>query len=921
MAALSGRWPRKFSKIHRGHINLKNMEGKMVKHKNFEKFIFLIIVLLIIFIPMSCKKKVSYESLPPYKNPSLSVDERVNDLVSRMTLEEKVSQMLNSAAAVERLDIPKYDWWGECLHGVARAGLATVFPQAIGLAATWDTELMLGVATAISDEARAKHHEFVRRGKRSIYQGLTFWSPNINIFRDPRWGRGMETYGEDPCLTGRMGVAFVRGLQGDEPQYLKVVSTPKHFAVHSGPEPDRHTFDAQTDERDFRETYLPHFQACVEEANAFSVMCAYNRYMGEACCGSVRLLTKILRDEWGFEGYVVSDCDAIMDIHKDHKVVATSAEAAALGVKSGCDLNCGSEYKSLLEAVQKGLITEEEVDISVKRLFRARFKLGMFDPPEMVPYAKIKYSVVDSKKHRNLALEAARESIVLLKNEKNTLPIKKDLSTVAVIGPNADDVEVLLGNYNGTPSNPMTPLQGIQDKVSKKTRVLYALGCEWAENLAHFEPIPSSALYVSDGGEKKNGLKGEYFNNRDFSGEPVFSRVDEKIDFNWWDGAPGKDFDDDNFGVRWTGELVPPVSGKYALGAEGLNGFRVYLDDNLLVQFNSRHHPFKVYETVELEAGKPYKLKVEFFESSGDACIRLLWSVPGRDYEKEAVEAAKQADAVIMVMGLSPRLEGEEMRVEVEGFEGGDRLTLDLPQIQENLVKTIQSLGKPIVLVLLSGSALAVNWADENIPAIIEAWYPGQAAGQAIADVLFGDYSPAGRLPVTFYKSVDQLPPFKDYSMKGHTYRYFEGEPLYPFGFGLSYTEFKYSNLVIPNTLNQGEDVAISVDVRNAGKIAGGEVVELYLTDVEASAPVPIRSLKGLERIHLNPGEKRTVRFVLKPKDLSIIDQNLERVVEPGLFEVSVGGKQPGFKGHADAGTTEAVIGRFEVLGKAARVH
>ncbi len=889
-------------------------ERKMTAHSY--KRIFLLFLVIILAIGISgCAKKKDLASLPPYKNPALSVEERVIDLVSRMTLEEKVSQLLNGAAAIERLDVPEYDWWNECLHGVARAGLATVFPQAIGLAATWDTELMHRAATAISDEARAKHHEFLRRGKRGIYQGLTFWSPNINIFRDPRWGRGMETYGEDPYLTGKMGVSFVRGLQGDDPKYLKVVSTPKHYAVHSGPEPDRHAFDAKTDERDLRETYLPHFKACIEEAKAFSVMCAYNRYEGEACCGSNRLLTKILREEWGFEGYVVSDCDAIRDIWEGHKVVQTSPEAAALGIKSGCDLNCGVEYKSLLEAAKTGLITEQEIDVSVKRLFRARFRLGMFDPQDMVPYAKIPYSVVDSNKHKELALEAARKSIVLLKNENNMLPLKKDLGTIAVIGPNADDLEVLLGNYNGTPSHPITPLKGIRQKVSQKTKVLYSLGCEWAENLPHFEVVPSSALFITEEGKRRNGLKGDYFKNRDFKGEPAFSRIDREVNFNWWDRAPAKDFDDDNFGVRWTGELVPPVTGKYALGAEGLNGFRLYLEDELLVKFSSRHQPEKTYQSLELEAGKPYKIKVEFFERIGEAHIKLLWSVPGRDYEKEAVDAAKQAEAVIMFMGLSPRLEGEEMEVKVEGFKGGDRLTLDLPAIQERLLKTIHALGKPIVLVLLNGSALAVNWANENIPAIIEAWYPGQAAGAAIADVIFGDYNPGGRLPITFYKSVDQLPSFIDYAMKGRTYRYFEGEPLYPFGFGLSYTLFKYSNLSAPKIVQAREDVIISVDVENAGKMAGEEVVELYLTDVEASAPVPIRALKAFERISLRPGEKKTVRFTLAPEQLSLIDNNFKRVIEPGVFEVAVGGKQPGFKGSADARTTGALSARFEVKG------
>jgi beta-glucosidase len=881
-----------------------------------KKLSFLLLANFIILGLFQCAKKDPYENLPAYKNPNLSIEERLDDLISKMTLAEKAYQLVNDAAAIERLDVPRYNWWNECLHGVARAGLATVFPQAIGLAATWDTELMHRVAEAISDEARAKHHEFIRRGKRGIYQGLTFWSPNINIFRDPRWGRGMETYGEDPYLTARLAVEFVKGLQGNDNRYLKVIATPKHYAVHSGPEPDRHTFDAQTDERTLRETYLPHFRACVEEANAFSVMCAYNRYKGEACCGSKRLLTTILREEWGFKGYVVSDCGAIADIFRNHKVVETSAEAAALGIKSGCDLNCGSQYKNLLEAVEKGFITESEIDVSVRRLFRARFKLGMFDPPEMVPYTKIPYSVVDCRKHSELALEAARKSIILLKNDDNILPLKKDLHTIAVIGPNADDVEVLLGNYNGNPSDPVTPLRGIREKVSKNTKVIYALGCEWAQNLPHFEVIPSSALFTAQQGDKQNGLKAEYFNNRDLEGEPVFTRIDKTVDFNWSDSAPRQDFDDDNFAVRWTGVLVPPVTGKYALGGWGFNGFRIHLEDELLVRFNGRHHPRKTHKIVELEKGQPYRIKIEFFESSEDAHVQLLWSVPGKDYESEAVEKARQADVVIMVMGLSPRLEGEEMRVDVDGFKGGDRLNLKMPAIQEKLIKTIDGLGKPTVLVLLNGSALAVNWANENIPAIVEAWYPGQAAGQAIADVLFGDYNPGGRLPVTFYKSVDQLPPFNDYTMKGHTYRYFDGEPLYPFGFGLSYSNFQYTNLQVPKTVQPDQDISISVDIQNIGEIAGDEVVQLYVTDIEASVPVPLRSLQGFQRVYLEPGEKRNVTFTLTPKKISLLDENYRRVVEPGLFEVAVGGKQPGFKGYADARTTDVLTAQFEVSGK-----
>ncbi|OGU52373.1 MAG: glucan 1,4-alpha-glucosidase, partial [Ignavibacteria bacterium GWC2_36_12] len=733
---------------------------------------------------------------PPYKNPNLPIEERVNDILSRMTLEEKISQMVYNSPAIERLDIPEYNWWNEALHGVARNGIATVFPQAIGLAATWDTDLMYKVATVISDEARAKYNLALRRNKRGIYQGITLWSPNINIFRDPRWGRGMETYGEDPYLAGEMGVQFVKGLQGNNPKYLKTIATPKHFAVHSGPEPLRHTFNAIVSDYDLRETYLPHFKKCIIEGKAYSIMCGYNRFRGDACCGSDPLLKQILRDEWGFEGLVVSDCWAVPDMYNFHKIVETPEEASSIAVKSGTDLECGNAYPSLLKAINQGLITANEIDTAVKRILTARFKLGMFDPPENVPYSKL--DKIDTPENKTVALDAARKSIVLLKNENDLLPLKKDLNTIVVLGPNANDIEVLLGNYNGFPSDPITPLQGIKNKL-KNTTVIYERGCELAENLPSFEVVGESFLYTSLD-KKQKGLVGEYFNNRDFIGEAAFSRIDSKIDFAWWDGAPDKDFDPDNFGVRWTGFIVPEKFGKYVLGGYGFNGFRIFIEDTLLVQFDGEFDPVKTYKYLNLAAGKAYKIKIEFYKKLRYSFMQLIWSVPDEGREQRAIEAVKRADIVIMFMGLSPRLEGEEMKVEVEGFKGGDRVTLDLPGTQSKFIKKIHSLGKPMILVLLNGSAVSINWENENVPAIIEAWYPGQATGTAITDIIFGDYNPSGRLPVTFYKSVDQLPAFTDYEMSNRTYRYFKGEPLYPFGFGLSYTSFQYKNLRLEQT-------------------------------------------------------------------------------------------------------------------------
>jgi beta-glucosidase len=783
------------------------------------------------------------QSGPLYRDPSAPLDRRVDDLVSRMTLEEKVSQLVNDAPAIERLGVPAYNWWNECLHGVARAGRATVFPQAIGLAAAWDTDLMFRVATAISDEARAKYNEFQRRGKRNIFQGLTFWSPNINLFRDPRWGRGMETYGEDPYLTGALAVRFIKGLQGDDPKYLKTVATAKHYAVHSGPESTRHTFDAAIDDRDLFDTYLPQFEAAVREAGARSVMCAYNRVDGAPACASPQLLGDILRGRWGFQGYVVSDCGAVGDIWRSHKSQPDALHGVAASLTAGTDLACGTEYASLLPAVRAGLLPESAIDTAVRRLFTARFRLGMFDPPSLVKYARIPNSVNDSPAHRELALEAARKSVVLLKNESGTLPLSKSLRTVAVIGPNADDAEVLLGNYNGEPTAPVTVLAGIRRKLGNTSKVIYARGSRHAANLPAFETVPASALFTSAQGSG-HGLTGEYFATEAFDGKPrrpaagrtpqdakpLFTRVDPRVDFRWWDGAPRPGMNDDDFGVRWTGYLAVPATGKYHLGATGMNAFELHLDGKPIAQADYIYERAYASAEVALEAGKRYALRLDYHEYVGEADIRLVWSPPARDEAAEAVAAARQADAVVLVLGLSPRLEGEEMRVPVPGFQGGDRVKLGLPQAQENLMRAVMAAGKPTVLVLLNGSALAVNWAREHVPAIVEAWYPGQAGGDALADVLFGDYNPAGRLPVTFYQSEEQLPPFDDYAMRGRTYRYFEGEPLYPFGYGLSYTTFAYRNLSVPAEVKAGEVVPVEFELENTGSRAGEEVVQIYAT-------------------------------------------------------------------------------------------
>jgi beta-glucosidase len=689
----------------------------------------------------------------PFQNPDLTVGERARDVVSRLTLEEKAAQMLHEAPAVPRLGIPTYNWWSEGLHGVARAGIATVFPQAIGLAAMWNVRRLHEVAVAISDEARAKHHEFARQNDRGYCQGLTYWSPNINIFRDPRWGRGHETYGECPFLTTRLGVSFCRGLQGDDPTYLKVVATPKHFAVHSGPEALRHGFDARVSLKDLRETYLPAFHACIVEAKAKSIMGAYNRTNGEPCCGSQTLLVEILRNEWKFEGFVVSDCWAIKDFHESHHVTETPEQSAALAVRMGCDLNCGCTYEHLPSAVKQGLLREQELDASLERLFAARIELGMFDPEDRVPYARIPYEVNDSDCHAELALVATRESMVLLKNHAALLPLSRDLRSIAVIGPNADDPSVLVGNYHGTPSRSVTPLAGIRRAVSPDTKVWYAEGC------------------------KRTGKK-----------------------------------------------------------AAGL----------------------------------------------------------GRDaILSEARSMAERAEVVVLCLGLSADIEGEQGDA-IGSEASGDKTTLALPGLQQRLLEEMVALQRPTVLILIAGSALAVSWADEHVGAILQAFYPGQAAGTALADVLFGGYSPAGRLPVTFPRSLEDLPEFADYAMKGRTYRYAESEPLYPFGYGLSYTRFEYSDIELSKaSLKAGQSVQVSATVTNAGSRTSDEVVQLYVKDLEASCAVPHHELRGFERITLAPGESRSVTFELDARALSHIDEQGRRVLEPGRFRITLGGSQP----------------------------
>jgi beta-glucosidase len=848
----------------------------------------------------------AWSNEPPYRDLNRTFEERAADLVSRMTLEEKISQLGNNAPAIPRLDVPAYEWWNEALHGVARAGSATVFPQAIGLAATFDPQLMHEVATVISDEARAKHHDFARRGLRGRYQGLTFWSPNINIFRDPRWGRGQETYGEDPWLTARLGVAFVKGLQGDDPKYRKVDATAKHFAVHSGPEADRHHFDVHPSERDLYETYLPAFQALVQEGGVAAVMGAYNRVYGESASASPRLLQQILRKDWGFSGYVVSDCDSIEDIYKHHKIVGTAAEAAALGVRYGCDLDCGKTYDALLPAVRQKLVSEAEIDTALRRLMLTRFKLGMFDPPEIVRWAKIPYTVNQAAEHDALARRVARGSIVMLKND-GVLPLSRDLGTIAVVGPTADEIMSLLGNYYGTPAAPVTILQGIRDAVGAKTRVLYSRGADLVEGREEprAAPLIDAAYLRPEAGSKQQGLKGEYFRGRDFAGTPVMTRVDSRIALRWDRGAPTDDLaargelsganvlGGDDFSVRWTGQLLAPVSGRYELIVGANDGVRLFIDNReVLSGWESVDRLTSRSAFVELEAGRAHDLRLDYFEDIRDAEVRLAWRRPGAKAPfDEAIEVARAADVVVFVGGLTGDVEGEEMKVSYPGFAGGDRTDLRLPGSQRKLLEALHATGKPVVLVLTTGSALAVDWAQARLPAILVSWYPGQRGGSAVADVLFGDANPSGRLPVTFYKESERLPPFDDYDMKGRTYRYFEGEPLYPFGHGLSYTRFDYSDLKVERRVEATGTMQVTVTVKNTGSRAGDEIVQLYVRPLEPKQPRALQDLRGVARVSLKPGESRRVPFTIVPKnDLRRYEPAAKAyVVDPGRYEVHVG--------------------------------
>jgi len=815
-------------------------------------------------------------SMDPYENPALSVETRVKDLLQRMTLEEKVSQMGDSSPAIQRLGIDRYKWWNECLHGVcANNQYTTVFPQAIGLASTWNPELIQEVASSISDEARALANLEQNR------KYLTFWSPVVNMGRDPRWGRTQEGYGEDPYLVSRIGVAFVKGLQGNHSKYLKVISTPKHFAVNNE-EQRRHSGSADVDEKILREYYLPAFKNCVIKGKAQSIMSAYNAVNGIPCSCNNKLLNEILREEWGFDGYVVSDCGAIRDIYENHFYVETPEEAAALSVKGGTDINCLHTYQNhLVNAVAEGLLSEEHIDTAVSRLLAARFRLGMFDPQELVPYTQISSETIDSKKHRELALQTARESIVLLKNENNFLPLNKNIKSVAVIGPNANICQ--FGDYSGKPSRAITLLEGIRNIVSEETKINYAPGIILQGK--KLPTIPAEYLVPTDekhGQHGQHGLRAEYFNNNNLSGKPVITRIDRQIDFDWAGGSPDSAINKNNYSVRWTGKLIAPASKTYKLSITTDDGVRFYLDGELLVDQWHMRGPTTDVVSKTLIASQVYDIRIEYYENSGGASAHLGWEPLINDPLTEAINICKKSDAVILVVGTDLSIESE----------GNDREYLDLPKDQEILLKKIYEVNSNTAVVLINGSPLSINWAKENIPAIIEAWFPGEEGGNAIADVIFGNYNPGGKLPMTFYKSLEQLPPFDDYDItNGRTYMYLKNEALFPFGFGLSYTKFKYSNLDIQKKkVNISEQINVSFQIENIGQLQGDEVIQLYVKDLKLRRTGPNKILKDFKRISLKPGVKKKITFSLPVSDLSTFSLSKKKfVTNSGKYLLMVG--------------------------------
>jgi beta-glucosidase len=822
-----------------------------------------------------------------FQDPDLSIDVRVDDLVNRLTLDEKVAQMVNNAPAIERLGVPAYNYWNEALHGVARSPYhATSFPQAIGVAATWDTLSVLQMAGYISDEGRAIYHDATRKGKSGIFLGLTYWSPNINIFRDPRWGRGQETYGEDPFLTATIGSAFVRGLQGNDPVYLKTSACAKHFAVHSGPEWNRHTYNAEVSNFDLWDTYLPAFKELVTEAKVTGVMCAYNAFYGQPCCGSDLLMNDILKNQWKFDGYVTSDCGAIRDFYKTHLTHPDAAAAAADAVLHGTDCECDGNgaYKALAEAVANGLVTEEAVDASLKRLFTIRFRMGMFDPDDRVPFARASVAILESPAHTDHAHLVAQQSIVLLKNENNLLPLdRKTIRKIAVVGPNANSESVMLANYYGYPTEISTLLEGICEKAGEDIEIVYEKGVNLTDNWV-FTSGYDSSLFTVDGNP---GFHASYFQNTKCEGDEVLSRIEAEVNYRWGDGQDiAEGLIARQMSAAWSTVFTPKESGEVCFELAADDFAELFIDDVKAEKTGNIND----YYLLKAEKGKTYKLDIFYRQHGDNAEIKFDFGALAKASPAATAAAVKDADVIIFAGGISSKVEGEEMGVVIDGFKRGDRTSIDLPAVQKEMLKALKATGKPVVFVLMTGSAIGLEWESRNLAAIVNAWYGGQAGGQAIADVLFGDYNPAGRLPVTFYRSVDDLPDFEDYSMANRTYRYFKGEAVYPFGYGLSYTSFGYASLTVDNT--GASALKVQASVTNTGEVDGDEVVQVYLSNPR-DFTTPIRALKAFRRIHLKAGETRTVAFTLGAKELSVVREDGSSEAVTGEVVLSVGGGQP----------------------------
>ena len=825
-----------------------------------------------------------------YQDKTLPAQKRAEDLVGKLTLEEKISLMIDVSQPVDRLGIKPYNWWNEALHGVGRAGLATVFPQPIGMAASFDSDLVYHVFSAVSDEARAKNTRSAMQGSHQRYQGLTMWTPTVNIFRDPRWGRGIETYGEDPYLTSVMGVSVVKGLQGPEDsRYDKLHACAKHFAVHSGPEWNRHSFNAEKITlRDLYETYLPPFKALVMDAGVKEVMCAYNRFEGEPCCGSNRLLMEILREEWGFDGIVLSDCGAIADFYneKGHQTHKDAASASADAVRAGTDLECGSSYRSLKQSVELGLIGEEEINVSLTRLMKARFELGEMDELSDVAWSAIPYSVVASAQHDSLALEAARKSMTLLLNKNNILPLQRGANKIAVMGPNANDSVMQWGNYNGTPKRTITLLEGIKNLLGSEGEVIYEEGCGFVEHTLF------SSAFNNCNSKDGPGFSARYWNNPKMEGESVaFDQITTPFNFITTGAtvfAPGVNLTD--FSARYESFFLPEESGEMAFDFYACGEVNLMINGEKVKGMRANHGGRGMLHTMQVEKGQTYKIEIDFAYTMGDAQLNFDLGFKKEIDIESSLAKIKDAEIVIFAGGISPSLEGEEMGVNLPGFHRGDRTEIELPAVQRTFMQALHDAGKKIIFVNYSGSPIAMQPEVENCEAILQAWYPGQSGGTAAAEVIFGDYNPSGRLPITFYANISQLPDFEDYNMKGRTYRYMSQKPLFPFGYGLSYSRFKYGLARLDReSIKTGEMISVSVPVSNVSGIDGDEVVQLYLRK-ENDADGPLKTLRAFSRINIPAGETRLVNLTLTGEQLEWWNATTGRMeVQPGNYEILVG--------------------------------